>query len=59
MRAVHIVEGIGLNVVRHAEARELLSAVLRMDRAVEIREHVDRTMRKRFPVEFEGMLATG
>ncbi len=42
-----------------AEARELLSAVLRMDRAVEIREHVDRTMRKRFPVEFEGMLATG
>jgi phosphotransferase system enzyme I (PtsI) len=42
-----------------AEARELLSAVLRMDRAVEIREHVDQTMRKRFPVEFEGMLATG
>jgi len=42
-----------------AEARDLLSAILHMGSAVEIREHVERTMRARFPVEFEGILPTG
>ena len=42
-----------------AEARDLLSAILRMGSAVQIREHVEKTMLRRFPVEFEGMLAGG
>ncbi len=42
-----------------AEARELLSASLALDSAIQIRERVESTMRARFPVEFEGMLATG
>jgi len=41
------------------EARDLLSTILRMGSAVEIREHVEKTMRGRFPVEFEGMLSAG
>ncbi len=42
-----------------AEARDLLSAILHMGSAVEIREHVEKTMLTRFPVEFEGMLQAG
>ena len=42
-----------------AEARDLLSAILHMGSAVEIREHVERTMRASFHVEFEGILPTG
>ncbi len=42
-----------------AEARDLLSSVLHMGSAVEIREHVEKTMLTRFPVEFEGMRPAG
>ena len=42
-----------------AEARDLLSSVLHMGSAVEIREHVEKTMLTRFPVEFEGMRPGG
>jgi phosphotransferase system enzyme I (PtsI) len=42
-----------------AEARDLLSAILHLGSAVEIRERVEKTMRTRFSVEFEGMLSTG
>ena len=41
------------------EARNLLSSILRMGSAVEIREHVEKTMLARFPVEFEGMRPAG
>lgn len=41
------------------EARNLLSSILRMGSAVEIREHVEKTMLARFPVEFEGMRLAG
>ncbi|MFQ5514238.1 MAG: phosphoenolpyruvate--protein phosphotransferase [Myxococcota bacterium] len=42
-----------------AEARELLAAALRLDRAQDVLELVERRMRERFPVEFEGIRATG
>jgi phosphotransferase system enzyme I (PtsI) len=42
-----------------AEARDLFSEVLRLGTAAEIRRRVERTMWERFPVEFEGILASG
>ncbi len=42
-----------------SEARSLLSDVLHLGSADEIRAHVERTMAGRFPVEFERILGTG
>jgi phosphotransferase system enzyme I (PtsI) len=42
-----------------AEARELLSEVLKLGGAQEIRERVERRMRARFPVEFERIALQG
>lgn len=42
-----------------AEARELLSEVLNLSGAQEIRARVERRMAERFPVEFERILGTG
>ncbi len=42
-----------------AEARALLAEVIQLSSALEIRERVERTMRQRFPVEFERIVATG
>ena len=42
-----------------AEARALLSDVLCLGSADEIRAHVERTMARRFPVEFERMVLSG
>ena len=42
-----------------AEARSLLSDVLQLGSADDIRTQVERTMARRFPLEFERILATG
>jgi signal transduction protein with GAF and PtsI domain len=41
-----------------AQARDLLSDVLQLGSADEIRTHVGRTMARRFPVEFERIAST-
>lgn len=42
-----------------AEARSLVSDVLELGSAAEIRVHVEGTMRSRFPIEFEQILGNG
>ena len=42
-----------------AEARSLVSDVLQLGSAAEIRVHVEGTMRSRFPIEFEQILGSG
>jgi phosphotransferase system enzyme I (PtsI) len=42
-----------------SEARRLLSDVVQLGSADEIRAHVERTMARKFPVEFERMVSSG